>query len=252
VSQQFGKHTRVPKQERFRRRRIVVRKVLINGSAGMAQIFSPAADTWLRLFLWGCLAVLAGGTSGIVGFARSGYITSTDFRPSQPVPFSHRHHAGELGIDCRYCHTGVEMAPQAGLPPTETCMTCHSQIWTDASMLEPVRQSLAQNQPIQWTRVAKLPDYVFFRHDVHVAKGVGCESCHGRIDQMALTYRAKAFTMEFCLDCHRDPTPNLRPKDEITDMAWKPPADARARGEAIAAHEGIRFGELTHCYVCHR
>jgi cytochrome c3-like protein len=218
----------------------------------MAQIFSPAADTWLRLSLLAGLSLVAGGTAGIVGFARSGYITSMDFRPRQPVPFSHRHHAGELGIDCRYCHTSVETAPQAGLPPTETCMTCHSQIWTNASMLAPVRQSLAEHKPIRWTRVAKLPDYVFFRHDIHIAKGVGCESCHGRIDQMALTYRAKAFTMEFCLGCHRDPAPNLRPQDHITDMAWKQPSDARAKGEAIAAHEGIRFTELTYCYVCHR
>ena len=218
----------------------------------MAQIFSPAADTWFRLALVGGLAVVAGGTAGIVGFAHSAYVTSTDFRPSQPVPFSHRHHAGELGIDCRYCHSGVETAPRAGLPPTETCMTCHSQIWTNASMLEPVRRSLAGDKPIQWTRVAKLPDYVFFRHDIHIAKGVGCESCHGRIDRMALTYREKAFTMEFCLDCHRDPAPNLRPADRITDMGWKPPADAGAKGEALAAHEGIRYGELTHCYVCHR
>jgi Cytochrome c7 and related cytochrome c/Class III cytochrome C family len=218
----------------------------------MAQIFSPAADTWLRLFILAGLALFAGGTAGIIGFARSAYVTSTDFRPAQPVPFSHRHHAGQLGIDCRYCHSGVETGPQAGLPPTTTCMTCHSQIWTNSSMLEPVRQSLAENKPIVWTRVAKLPDYVFFRHDIHIAKGVGCETCHGRIDAMALTYRAKSFTMQFCLDCHRDPAPNLRPQDRITDMNWKPPADGRVEGEAIAAHEGIRVGELTHCYVCHR
>jgi hypothetical protein len=231
---------------------LIVAKRLMKGQPVMAQIFSPAADTWVRLFLLGSFVIAAGGTVGIVGLARSGYVTSTDFQPSQPIPFSHRHHAGELGVDCRYCHTGVETGPQAGLPPTETCMTCHSQIWTNASMLEPVRRSLAENRPIHWTRVAKLPDYVFFRHDIHIAKGVGCESCHGRIDQMALTYRTKAFTMDFCLDCHRDPPPNLRPKDHITDMAWKPPADARTKGESIAAHEGIRFGELTYCYVCHR
>ena len=218
----------------------------------MAQIFSPAADTWLRLFMLGSLTLFAGGTVGIVGFARSGYVTSTDFRPRQPVPFSHRHHSGELGIDCRYCHSGVETGPQAGLPPTTTCMTCHSQIWTNASMLAPIRQSLTNDKTIVWTRVAKLPDYVFFRHDIHIAKGVGCESCHGRIDTMALTYRAKSFTMQFCLDCHRDPAPNLRPRDRITDMNWKPPADARVAGEAIVAHEHIRVGELTHCYVCHR
>jgi hypothetical protein len=218
----------------------------------MTQIFSPAADTWLRLFLVGGLSLAGGGTAGIVAFARSDYITSADFRPAQPVPFSHRHHAGELGIDCRYCHSSVETSPRAGLPPTATCMTCHSQIWTNATMLEPVRQSLADDKSIIWTRVAKLPDYVYFRHDIHIAKGVGCETCHGRIDTMALTYRAKSFTMDFCLDCHRDPAPNLRPQSHITDMAWKPPADARAEGEAIAAHEGIRIGELTHCYVCHR
>lgn len=218
----------------------------------MTQIFSPAADTWLRLFLLASLALTAGGVVMIVGVARSDYVTSADFRPPQPVPFSHRHHAGELGIDCRYCHSSVENGPHAGLPPTATCMTCHSQIWTSASMLAPVRQSLAANKPIAWTRVAKLPDYVFFRHDIHIAKGVGCETCHGRIDTMALTYRAKAFTMEFCLDCHRDPAPNLRPGDAITAMGWKPQGDARAAGEAIAAHEHIRVGELTHCYVCHR
>lgn len=218
----------------------------------MAQIFSPVADTWLRLFLIGGLSLAGGSIVAAVGFAHSAYMTDTDIRPHQPVPFSHRHHAGELGIDCRYCHSNVEVGPQAGLPPTETCITCHSQIWTNASMLEPVQKSLANNTPIPWTRVAKLPDYVFFRHDIHIAKGVGCENCHGRIDRMALTYRAKAFTMKFCIDCHRDPAPHLGPPDHITDMAWTPPADARRAGDAIAAHEGIRFGELTHCYVCHR
>ncbi len=218
----------------------------------MAQIFSPAADTWMRLFLVGSLSLIAGGTVGIIGFARSAYMTSTDIRPKQPVQFSHRHHAGELGIDCRYCHSSVESGPQAGLPPTETCMTCHSQIWTDAAMLEPVRESFVRHTPIPWTRVAKLPDYVYFRHDIHVAKGVGCATCHGRIDQMALTYRAQSFTMEFCRDCHRDPAPRLRPPEHVTDMAWTPPADARAKGEAIAAHEKIRVGELAHCTVCHR
>ncbi|MGN6410409.1 MAG: cytochrome C [Nitrobacter sp.] len=218
----------------------------------MTQIFSPAADTWLRLFLVTSLALTAGGGVMIVGVARSDYVTSVDFRPSQPVPFSHRHHAGELGIDCRYCHSSVENGPRAGLPPTKTCMTCHSQIWTNASMLAPVRESLAENKPIVWTRVARLPDYVFFRHDVHIAKGVGCETCHGRIDEMALTYRAKAFTMQFCLDCHRDPAPNLRPADAVTAMGWKPQGDARATGDSIIAHQNIRVGELTHCYVCHR
>ncbi len=218
----------------------------------MTQIFSPAADTWLRLAVVGFLSVCGGSVVGAIGFARSAYVTSIDNAPHQPVPFSHRHHAGELGIDCRYCHADVEKGPKAGLPPTTTCMTCHSQIWTNAAMLEPVRQSIVENKPLRWVRVAKLPDYVFFRHDIHIAKGVGCVTCHGRIDTMPLTYRAHAFTMQFCLDCHRDPTPNLRPADRITDMTWKPAGNPRDLGGKIAAHVGIRFGELTHCYVCHR
>lgn len=219
----------------------------------MAQIFSPVADTWLRLSMLALLALMSGTLVGAIGIAHSAYVTSTDRVPHQPVPFSHRHHVGELGIDCRYCHADVEKGPKAGLPPTATCMTCHSQIWTNAAMLAPVRESLANHTPIPWVRVAKLPDYVFFRHDVHIAKGVGCVSCHGRIDTMPLTYRAKAFTMEFCLDCHRDPIPHLRPQDHITDMTWTPKnKDTPTRVSQIAAHAGIRVGELTHCYVCHR
>jgi hypothetical protein len=219
----------------------------------MAQLFSPAADTWLRLSMLALLALMSGTLVGAIGIAHSAFVTSTDRVPHQPVPFSHRHHVGELGIDCRYCHADVEKGPKAGLPPTATCMTCHSQIWTNAAMIAPVRESLANHTPIPWIRVAKLPDYVFFRHDVHIAKGVGCVSCHGRIDKMPLTYRAKAFTMKFCLDCHRDPIPHLRPQNHITDMTWKPKkGDAPARVSQIAAHTGIRVGELTHCYVCHR
>jgi hypothetical protein len=219
----------------------------------MAQIFSPAADAWLRLFLIGAVSLAVGSIVFAIGFARSEWVTGARLHPpKQPVPFSHRHHAGELGIDCRHCHTSVAVSPRAGLPPTHTCMTCHSQIWTGAPMLAPVRASLADDRSLDWQRVALLPDYVYFRHDVHIAKGVGCAECHGRVDTMALTYRAVPLTMQFCLDCHRDPAPNLRPKDHITEMGWKPPTDARAKGEAIAAHEGIRIGELTHCYVCHR
>jgi hypothetical protein len=132
-------------------------------------------------------------------------------------------------------------------------MTCHSQIWTKAPMLEPVRDSLAQNKPLKWNRVALLPDYVFFRHDIHIAKGVGCAECHGRIDKMPLTFRAVPLTMQFCLDCHRDPAPRLRPQNEITNMAWKPPeTDKASFGHALLRSYGIRTGELTHCYVCHR
>jgi hypothetical protein len=220
----------------------------------MRQIFSPAADTWMRLFLVAAVAAAAGSILVAIGFARSDWYTDTRMHPpAQPVPFSHKHHAAELGIDCQYCHTSVAEGPRAGLPPTETCMTCHSQIWTKASMLEPVRDSLAQNKPLKWNRVALLPDYVFFRHDIHIAKGVGCAECHGRIDKMPLTFRAVPLTMQFCLDCHRDPAPRLRPQNEITNMAWKPPAPDKASfGHALLRSYGIRTGELTHCYVCHR
>jgi len=217
----------------------------------MNQIFSPAADTWLRLFLIGAMAMTAGGVAGAIGFTRSDYVTGVHFHPaSQPVPFSHQHHVSGLGLDCRYCHAGVEAGPQAGLPPTHTCMTCHSQIWTQAAMLAPVRRSLADDRPLAWRRVARLPDYVYFRHDIHIAKGVGCVTCHGRVDLMPLTFRAVPLTMEFCLDCHRDPAPHLRPRERVTDMSWKQP-DPRA-GQRLVQDYGIRVGELADCYVCHR
>jgi hypothetical protein len=219
----------------------------------MAQIFSPAADAWLRLFLVGAVSLAAGAVAFAVGFARSEWVTGARIHPPpQPVPFSHRHHAGELGIDCRHCHTSVASSPRAGLPPTHTCMTCHSQIWTGAPMLAPVRASLANNRSLNWQRVAVLPDYVYFRHDVHITKGVGCAECHGRVDTMALTYRAVPLTMQFCLECHRDPAPHLRPRDQVTNMAWRPPDDHGAQGHGLLAQYGIRVGQLTHCTVCHR
>lgn len=218
----------------------------------MTQIFTSAADAWLRLLVVGGLAVMAGTTVAAIGFARSDYYTGANIRPvSQPVPFSHQHHVSGLGIDCRYCHTGVDSGARAGLPPTHTCMTCHSQVWTNATMLAPVRHSLAEDKPLQWQRVARLPDYVYFRHDIHIAKGVGCETCHGRIDEMPLTMKAKAFTMQFCLDCHRDPAPNLRPQDAITTMNWKPDARTPPPDQLSAAYH-LRLGEITHCTVCHR
>lgn len=218
----------------------------------MTQIFSASADTWLRFFVAGGLALACGSLVGVIGFARSDYYTGARIHPlPQPVPFSHRHHVGGLGIDCRYCHTSVEVSARAGLPPTHTCMTCHSQIWTGAPMLAPVRESLANDVSLTWHRVARLPDYVYFRHDIHIAKGVGCVTCHGRIDRMALTYQAKPLTMEFCVDCHRDPAPQLRPHDRITDMNWKPD-DAGALGARLVAQNHIRLGQITYCTVCHR
>jgi len=219
----------------------------------MTQIFSSAADTWIRLFLLGAAALVTGGTAAAIAFARSDYYTGARIHPSpQPVPFSHQHHVAGLGVDCRYCHADVDQGPRAGLPPTHTCMSCHSQIWTSAPMLAPVRQSLADDKSLTWHRVARLPQYVYFRHDIHVAKGVGCASCHGRVDRMALTFQALPFTMEFCLDCHRDPAPRLRPPDRITDMTWSPGDRSRQASDELVKQYWIRVGDLTYCYVCHR
>jgi Cytochrome c7 and related cytochrome c len=217
----------------------------------MTQIFSPAADTWLRLFVVAAVAIVCGGTAAVIAFARSDYYTGARIHPPpQPVPFSHKHHVGGLGIDCRYCHSSVAEGPRAGLPPTHTCMTCHSQIWTNAAMLAPVRRSLAENTSLRWHRVARLPQYVYFRHDIHIAKGVGCETCHGRVDRMPLMVEAVPFTMDFCLDCHRDPAPRLRPREHITEMGWS--TGDRALGQDFLKQYGIRLGEITYCYVCHR
>ncbi|KGM35756.1 cytochrome c3 family protein [Inquilinus limosus] len=221
----------------------------------MPQIFSPAADTWFRLalVLTAFLIVAAGLLIG--GTMTSSYATLVGWPQSQPVPFSHEHHVGGLGIDCRYCHTTVETSPHAGLPPTHVCMTCHSQIWTDAPMLAPVRESLASGQPIPWVRVARVPDYVFFNHSIHIARGVPCAECHGRVDRMPLTYRAEPFRMSWCLDCHRDPAPHLRPPDQVTRMDWsgwgRTDAD-KAYGAAAMKAFDIHPATLVACNVCHR
>jgi hypothetical protein len=217
------------------------------------QIFARTADTWLRAVALGALALAIVFFLVAFALARSQYRDVVARTPLQPVPFSHKHHAGDLGIDCRYCHTTVETSANAGFPASHVCMTCHSQLWTNAEMLAPVRESLAENRPIDWHRVARVPDYVYFRHDIHIAKGIACLECHGRIDQMPLTYRAKAFEMKFCLDCHRDSAPHLRPRDQVYNFEWKPPADHAALGRKLMAIYHIKSpAELTSCGTCHR
>lgn len=218
----------------------------------MPQIFSPRADTLARLLL----ASVAGLPVLLVGFGYqvmgSSYVTQQNIVREQPVPFSHEHHAGGLGIACRYCHTSVEKARFAGIPPTETCMTCHSQIWTNAEMLAPVRTSLASNRPLRWRRVHNLPDYVYFDHGVHVANGVGCSTCHGAVDRMPLMRQAAPLTMGWCLECHRDPAPNLRPREAVFDMQWTPPKNQGEEGKRLLAQYHIDTRYLTDCPVCHR
>jgi Cytochrome c7 and related cytochrome c len=217
----------------------------------MTALFRPKAT------LIGRLTLLVPGILFLFGIGwwwlvpRTDWVRQVGFHFDQPVPFSHQHHVAGLGIDCRFCHTSVEVSARAGLPPTWTCMTCHSQIWTNAELLAPVRKSLADNTPIVWGQVNDLPDYVYFNHSIHVAKGVGCQSCHGEVATMALTYKAKSLTMEFCLDCHRDPGPNLRPESAIYDTQWKRAADTPSP-EALAAHYGVPNRPLTECSICHR
>ncbi|MCH8686716.1 cytochrome c3 family protein [Pedomonas mirosovicensis] len=184
----------------------------------------------------------------------STYSTGVNWVISQPVPFSHKHHAGELGIDCRYCHTSVETSARAGLPATHICMTCHSQIWTDAPALAPVRESFATGKPIAWNRVAQLPDFVFFNHSIHVNRGVPCVTCHGRVDQMPLTSQAKPFQMQWCLSCHRNPAPHLRPPAMVTRMDWSGWTDEMSKrfgAQAMQAH-AIDPKLLDNCGICHR
>jgi hypothetical protein len=193
----------------------------------MAQIFDRSSNALARmsLVLTGLIVIGLGVT--LNELQRSPWVTRQGQRPDQPVPFSHKHHVQGLGIQCQYCHTTVEKSSYAGIPPTKTCMNCHAQIWTNAQLLEPVRTSWATGQSLTWTKVHDLPDYVYFSHEIHVNKGLGCSSCHGRVDQMPLMYAQNTLQMEWCLDCHRNPGKNLRPTTEIYNMAWEKPAEDR-------------------------
>jgi hypothetical protein len=218
----------------------------------MVQIFRPSADTVARVVLVSILVVPFLAIAIAYWVMRSAYITNQGITLAQPVPFSHEHHVGGLGIDCRYCHFGVERSAVAGVPPTHTCMTCHSQLYTQAEMLEPIRRSLADNRPISWNKVNRLPDYVYFDHSIHVAKGVGCTTCHGPVSQMPLMRAGAPLTMGWCLDCHRDPAPNLRPAAAVFDPEWTPPANQLEQGNALLTQYHIDNHHLTDCSVCHR
>ncbi len=219
----------------------------------MARPFGPRANTGSRLSLVVAVVALAAFSVFLYAFVRSPYVSRAQEPINQPVMFSHQHHAGDLGIDCRYCHTSVETSSYASLPATEICMTCHSQIWTESPMLAPVRQSYATNQPIAWNKVNTLADYVYFDHSIHVQKGVGCVSCHGQTDQQPLAWKAQQFQMSWCLDCHRDPAPQIRPADQVTNMHWQAPADRRALGLQLVRDYHILGPEiLTSCSTCHR
>jgi hypothetical protein len=222
----------------------------------MPQIFTASADTRLRAAGLVIVLLILAAILFVGGEMDSSYTTLVGWVRDQPVPFSHKHHVGGLGIDCRYCHTTVEVGPQAGLPSTHICMTCHSQIWTGAPMLAPVRESLAADKPLQWQRVARLPDYVYFNHSIHIARGVPCVTCHGRVDEMPLMTRAQPFQMRWCLDCHRHPAPHLRPPAEVTRMDWSDwdpqSKEHKEYGERMVKVYGLQPAKLDDCNICHR
>src|SRR6267154_6749633 len=191
-------------------------------NANMAQIFHRSTNFIARFSLFSAIFLAGIALTAVMGLARSPYFTRQNIVRTQPVQFSHKHHVGDDGIDCRYCHTSVEVAASAGLPPTSTCMNCHKQIWADSPYLEPVRASFRTGKPIEWIRVHDLPDFAYFNHAIHVNKGVGCSTCHGRVDQMPIAYQASTLQMEWCLSCHRAPERFVRPKDKIFDMEWRP------------------------------
>ena len=216
----------------------------------MPQIFHRSTNTIARVTIvaGGAFAVLA--VVLVLQLNRSSWATRRDIVIAQPVPFSHDHHVGHLGIDCRYCHTSVEKSGFAGIPPTATCMNCHSQIWKDSPMLEPVRASFRTGQPLHWNRVHDLADFVYFDHSVHVTRGVACVTCHGRVDKMPLMRRENTLQMEWCLNCHRHPERYVRPASELFNMTWEPPHDGGAQGRRLVQERGIQ--SLTNCSTCHR
>lgn len=216
----------------------------------MSQIFHPSTNTFSKLSIFGALFLLA-ALLWLVGILnRSAYVTEAGVVREQPVQFSHEHHVSGIGIDCRYCHTSVETSAFANVPPTKTCMNCHAQIWAESPFLEPVRASFRTGEPLPWTRVNDLPDFVYFDHSIHVKKGVGCDTCHGPVHRMPLLYQYASLQMEWCLECHREPERFVRPRDQVFNMAYEPPADQLALGRRLVREYGIR--SLTSCSTCHR
>jgi len=243
----------------------------------MSQIFHRSTNTLSRATIFGAVFVIAALSWVAMELQRSPYLTYAGVRKPQPVPFSHQHHVTGLGIDCRYCHTSVETSSFAGIPPTKTCMNCHSQIWTNAQLLEPVRASYRSGESLQWTRVNQLPDFVYFNHSIHINKGVGCNTCHGPVDQMPLMYQQESLQMAWCLECHRAPEKNLRPRDQVFNMRYQPPStgspvpvdgknfmDQESLGAYLAQAYKVRTGtlmtsdgqrsvsDITSCSTCHR
>ncbi len=230
------------------------------------QIFHRSTNTISRATIFGAIFVIAMLFWAAAEVQRSPYVTYAGVARPQPAPFSHQHHVGGLGIDCRYCHTSVEVSSFAGIPPTRTCMNCHAQIWTGAPMLEPVRESFSSGKSLIWNRVNDLPDFVYFNHSIHINKGVGCNTCHGPVDRMPLMYNYASLQMEWCLDCHRAPEKNLRPRDQVFNMRYEEPSSAKtimvdgktytdqiSLGRDLVTKYRLRtVADITSCSTCHR
>ncbi len=219
----------------------------------MGQLFHRSTNFIARFTIFGLGFVVAGFALALWEFNRSPWATGAYVPKVQPVPFSHEHHVRGLGIDCRYCHTTVERSAFAGIPPVKTCMTCHSQIWTNAALLAPVRDAYRSGQPLEWTRVHDLPDFVYFNHSIHVNKGIGCVTCHGRVDTMPITWQVNTLQMRWCLSCHRDPEKFLRPRSEVFNMEYTPPVAQAVLGKRLASEYHIlNVRKMTDCVTCHR
>ncbi len=243
----------------------------------MSQIFHRSTNTLSKASIFGAVFVAGGALWLTLEVNRTSYVTRAHEARTQPVPFSHAHHVGGLGVECRYCHTSVDKGAYAGIPPTKTCMNCHSQIWTNAQLLEPVRASYRSGESLQWTRVNQLPDFVYFNHSIHINKGVGCNTCHGPVDQMPLMYQQESLQMEWCLGCHRDPGKNLRPRDQVFNMRYQPPSTGSPvtvddkkfvdqellgaylvskykvrTGKLMTSDGQVSIGDITSCSTCHR
>lgn len=250
----------------------------------MAQIFKPSANSVAKVTLIGIAIVPFTVGVGLAALSRSPANTKVNVPKNQPVPFSHQHHAYELGIDCRYCHTSVEKSDYPGLPATETCMSCHSQIWTNSPLLQPIRESYETGIPIKWNQVNKLPDFVHFSHSIHIARGVNCNFCHGPVNDMHITWKGNSFQMQWCLQCHRNPArylykdpdnPELSPRQKVFNLYWKyqekgikglSPREQDliegsdngtldekevAAGKKLVSEYGVKVQQLADCSVCH-
>ncbi len=216
----------------------------------MAQIFHRSTNTISRVTIFGAIFIIAALLTVALMINRSGYVTQAGVPREQPVPFSHQHHVGGIGIDCRYCHTTVETSKFANIPSTKICMNCHSQIWATSPTLEPVRESFRKDKSISWIRVHDLPDFAYFNHSIHVNKGVGCSTCHGQVDRMPLVWQYSSLQMEWCLDCHRQPEKYVRPHGEVFNMEYQPPADQIELGMRLVKEYKIQ--SFTYCSTCHR